>query len=231
MLNAILFDLGGTVLAEKSYNLEVGYASISENLDVNESLITLQNAISLGQEGNREFSVLKWIETHLHETEKRGDAELIEYKLWENTVSLEPMDDVERVLKYLNDRSIKVAALSNAIFSSMCITRELEKHNLAQYFDFVVSSADIGVRKPDGMAFTKSLDLFEFTSSEICYIGDNWVVDVSGASSANILPIHFGCSDNKSGISVEHYQLDNWSDFDCLWAEISTSNKSNRDCP
>jgi len=228
MLNAILFDLGGTVLAEKSYDLAAGYASISTNFDTMESLATLLNTIALGQESNREFSVLEWIETHLNKTNDQNITELLEHKLWDNTVSLEPMNGVDDVLKYLSDRSVRVAALSNAIFSSKCIVRELQKHNLAHYFEFVVSSADIGVRKPHGLAFTKSLDLFELGSSEVCYVGDNWMADVYGANSANILPIHFGCNANESSISVEHYQLNNWSDFYRLWEEISTSIRSNR---
>jgi len=227
MLDAILFDLGGTVLAEKSYDLAAGYASISANMNANESLTTLQNAIALGQENNREFSVFEWIETHLDKTDNRNVTEFLEHRLWDNTVYLEPMNDVEDALKYLRNRSIRVAALSNAIFSSKCIVRELQKHNLAQYFEFVVSSADIGVRKPHRIAFAKCLDLFELSSSQVCYVGDNWIADVSGASSANILPIHFGCNANESGISLEHHQLNDWSDFDCLWAEVLTSKGPN----
>lgn len=227
MLKAVLFDLGDTVLAEKSYDLVAGYASISAELNVNESLSDLLDAITLGQKNNQEFSVLEWIETRLDPAETVNDAELVELKLWDNTVSLEPINDVENVLKFLRDRSIRVAALSNAIFSSQCIFRELQKHNLAQYFEFVLSSADIGVRKPHRMAFEKSVDLIGLGNSEICYIGDKWTADVFGASSANILPVHFGSSVNASGVSVEHYQLDEWDDFDCLWAELSDSNMSN----
>ena len=89
------------------------------------------------------------------------------------------------------------------------------------YFDHVVSSADIGFRKPSSRAFETCLDLLQLSSSETIFIGDNWDADVVGAGSANILPVLFGDSKPYVGRPIEHHQLENWYGFRELWNQVS----------
>jgi FMN phosphatase YigB (HAD superfamily) len=223
MLRAILFDLGGTVLSERSYDIGAGYDSISKHIETNQSITTLQNDITLGQVGSSEFSVLEWIRARLSNGVADSRAELLEMDLRDSTVSLEPIDGVEEALKFLHNNSIRVAALSNATFSSTCISRELEKHNLAKYFEFVVSSADIGIRKPHSAPFELALSLFQLTSREVCYVGDSWNADIVGANSASILPIHFAEHFYEPSTQIKHYQLNGWDKFPDLWRTLSNT--------
>lgn len=103
--------------------------------------------------GTAEFQLLQWIRDNLSSDQASVTAEAIELKLWKKTVSLLPIQGVQSVLDFLVKENIRVAAISNAIFRSPCMAYELEKHGLNKYFEFILSSADHGIRKPDPKIF------------------------------------------------------------------------------
>ena len=147
MTKAPLLDLGGTVLAEQSYDLVSGFYAVSDRLLPNITFADLCDAIKIGQIELSEFSVLNWIKENSLKPEEPTKACDIELALWENTVSLEPIEGVADALENLRYNGVRVGAISNAIFSSGCISRELRNHDLLRHFEFVISSADFGLRK------------------------------------------------------------------------------------
>lgn len=146
MLKAFLFDIGGTLLIEESFNLEKGFDAICKHLKKGstfpDSLIVLEKY----QEGLSAFCVLDWLKVNTGSTSV-SNADL-EWYLWESTVSLQPHENVEMALDQICLKGLRVATISNAIFSSKCISRELAKHGLLKYFEFVISSADMRIRRP-----------------------------------------------------------------------------------
>jgi len=219
MPKAVIFDLGDTVLEEKSYNMSSGYESISEYLSLNTSLEELNNAIAQGQEGNREFKLLEWIDKNLCKKQNSMSAHEIELLLWNETVELVRMDGLHKVLDFLFEQGIRVAAISNAIFSSKCIIKELAKHNLDSYFEFVISSADHGIRKPDTKIFKLALKALDLEPNEIWFIGDRWDADIVGSAEAGMTAVWFGNRCDYQDVKVSHNKLKNWSSFESLWKE------------
>ena len=167
MTQAILFDLGGTVLSENSYNISSGYSAIAHSLSPNASLEKLMASTDELQNNTHEFSLLNWIDEHLDKSNPSSTAADIEMKLWDNTASLSPKPDIAVVLDYLNQQNIRVAAISNAIFSSVCMRTELDKYNLGKYFEFIISSADIGIRKPDRRIFDLALSKLNMKADDV----------------------------------------------------------------
>lgn len=113
----------------------------------------MNEATDTFQVGTAEFQLLQWIRDNLSSDQASVTAEAIELKLWKKTVSLLPIQGVQSVLDFLVKENIRVAAISNAIFRSPCMAYELEKHGLNKYFEFILSSADHGIRKPDPKIF------------------------------------------------------------------------------
>jgi len=97
-----------------------------------------------------------------------------------------PYDDVLPLLKRLQANGLKLAVISN--WDSRLISL-LEALGLARYFEFVISSADVGLHKPDPRIFKLACDRLDVAPSEAAHVGDHHYADVLGASSAGIRPV------------------------------------------
>lgn len=217
MPKAILFDLGDTVLKESSYNVVHGFKKISKYFSPNLTFESLNEATETFQVGTCEFKLLQWISENLSSDHASTKAEAVELELWKETVSLVPIHDIQSVLDFLLSQNIRIAAVSNAIFSSSCMTYELAKHGLGGYFEFVLSSADLGIRKPDPRIFESALESLELKPQEVWFIGDKWDADVIGAHAVQMTPVWFKeyFPDHDAGIA--HIKLRKWSDFEVVW--------------
>lgn len=66
---------------------------------------------------------------------------------------------------------------------------KLDQSGLADYFDAVVISGEVGVGKPSAEAFGRVLDALSVGPDDAVMVGDSWERDVRGALSAGIAPI------------------------------------------
>lgn len=99
-------------------------------------------------------------------------------------------DGAKELLEYLKGRGYTLAVLSNSIFSAGTLKKYLEKFGLLDYFKEVISSADIGNRKPSSKAFISVLDkLGVKASTNIHFIGNKIDKDYEGAKSAGLTPV------------------------------------------
>jgi putative hydrolase of the HAD superfamily len=64
------------------------------------------------------------------------------------------------------------------------LRRLLAAHGIADWFDRVAVSADIGWRKPDPRAFSTALAGCPFPRHAVLHVGDTWIADVEGARGA-----------------------------------------------
>ena len=217
MPTAILFDLGDTVLKENAYSISHGFEVISKYLSSDVTFDRFSQAVRSSQVGTDEFKLSQWLVDNLSADQDSSNIEAIELELWIETVSLSPIRDVGRALEFLHRENIRIAAISNAIFSSHCMRYELQKHGLASYFEFVLSSGDLGIKKPDPKIFKLALAKLGLTPGEVWYIGDKWDADVIGANSVEMLPIWFKRDFPDHDASIKHLKLSQWSDFEKVW--------------
>ena len=68
-------------------------------------------------------------------------------------------------------------------------------HRLNLFFDKVISSDLIGVRKPKALFFDKGLELLGWDKKSTVYIGDTIYYDVYGAKNANMSSILVNCKE------------------------------------
>jgi len=97
-----------------------------------------------------------------------------------------PYEDVLPLLKRLHDNGLRLAVISN--WDSR-LTSLLDDLGLAHYFELVISSADVGLHKPDPRIFKLACDRLGVAPSEVVHVGDHYYADMLGASSAGIRPV------------------------------------------
>jgi putative hydrolase of the HAD superfamily len=65
----------------------------------------------------------------------------------------------------------------------------LAELGLAEFFNFILPSAEVGVEKPDRRIFRLALQRLGLKSQEVVHIGDQYEADVVGARAVGIMPI------------------------------------------
>jgi putative hydrolase of the HAD superfamily len=78
--------------------------------------------------------------------------------------------------------------------------QKMDKSNLSNYFEKIITSEDAGVKKPNPIIFEYALSQAKATPNESIMIGDNWEADIMGAKSAGFDVIF--CNFNKESVSA-----------------------------
>ena len=97
-------------------------------------------------------------------------------------------DEARRLLDRLRGR-YRLGLVSNYP-DGAAIRASLEKVKLAQYFQSVIVSGDIGYCKPHPLPFWRSAAELGVAPGEIVFVGDNWLADVQGAKRAGMQVVH-----------------------------------------
>ncbi|MBI5052447.1 MAG: HAD family hydrolase, partial [Chloroflexi bacterium] len=100
----------------------------------------------------------------------------------------QPMPHVHPTLRLLQERGFKLAIVSNAADSAN-VQRLIDNAHLRSYFDPIIISANVGVRKPNPRIFDPVLKTWGFTANEVVVIGDTLGADILGAKNAHIKSI------------------------------------------
>jgi putative hydrolase of the HAD superfamily len=96
-------------------------------------------------------------------------------------------DDARPALDSLRKEGLKLICVSNWDIS---LPEVLERCDLADSLDGVVTSAGSGARKPDPAIFVEALALADCEPGEALHVGDTVAEDVAGAAAAGIRALH-----------------------------------------
>ncbi|MEE9378425.1 MAG: HAD family hydrolase [Candidatus Lokiarchaeia archaeon] len=101
----------------------------------------------------------------------------------------EPFENTRETLETLTEKNIKIALISNHP-NHQTIENMLKKHNLAKFFNYIMTSAKYGKRKPDPNIFLHTLEKMGLKNhvDSIIMCGDEYA-DIIGAQRANIQSI------------------------------------------
>jgi putative hydrolase of the HAD superfamily len=103
-----------------------------------------------------------------------------------DTLRYRPFPDALPTLRGLHEQSKTLAVVSNWDLALPTLLAEL---GLAEFFNFVLPSAEIGIEKPDGRIFRLALQRLGLSPQEVVHIGDQYEADVVGARAVGITPI------------------------------------------
>lgn len=95
--------------------------------------------------------------------------------------------DVLSSLQRLKKSGLRLGIISNNMIEF--VTPCLDYLGLADFFDCVVISGELGISKPDREIFDHALALMNVKASEAAMVGDTPEMDVAGAASAGITSV------------------------------------------
>lgn len=126
-------------------------------------------------------------------------AECVGYFL--ERVKYELRKNVKEVLLALRKIGLKIGLISNSFteFPRMIIKKE----NLYEFFDTIILSKDVRVRKPHPKIFTEALKRTSVSANEAIFIGDILEVDVWGAKQVGM----------KAVLIKSRYNLNKWKNL------------------
>lgn len=207
ILRAVIFDLGGTLMYERD-------AAYSVNARGDEALTRyLQEQ---GLELNLSTFPVEF-RRRLEEYFKQREKDLLEtayvfalrdiltnkgYAKVSDQILREALDrlfavtqtnwileeDALQTLKKIGEDGYRIGLLSNA-GDDQDVQQLLRKFGIGRFFDFALTSAACGYRKPHAHIFELALSNWRFLPSETAMIGDNLNADIHGAKNAGLRAI------------------------------------------
>lgn len=97
-----------------------------------------------------------------------------------------PYDDVVPAFERLKARGIRIGLISNwdrrlgALFTGLGID---------PLIDTVISSAEVGLRKPDPRIFELALERLGVSAADSAHVGDHYYADIVGAGAVGMTPV------------------------------------------
>ncbi len=101
-------------------------------------------------------------------------------------IRFEPFPDAVPALRELRAAGVRLVAASNWDIS---LHEQLAATGLTPLLDGALSSAEVGVPKPDPEMFARALALAGATPEEALHVGDDVEADVGGARAAGLTPV------------------------------------------
>jgi putative hydrolase of the HAD superfamily len=210
---ALLFDFGDTIMEISARSRRRGIEALlpyAVNLDGRDELI--DELAEFGRGLDYRFETLsarhnieyRQLDFHRLLYGKFGiefsiDEDELEWRYWDASLQLQPEEGLPAVLETLRRRGVRMAVISNTSFRGFILQRELERQNLLQYFEFVMASADYGIRKPDPLLYQVALQRMSLPAAQTWYAGNMPSVDCVGARAAGMRPLWYAAPDIKSG--------------------------------
>lgn len=197
----MLFDIGGTLLVEESYSLRgrrveqflagIGFPPALGDVSLSETVARMEAAIDVVHQTNRaEFNFRDWLAEGLGSREESELAKL-EVDAFRQIGRFSPMPGAREMLTALDCDGIALAAVSNAVFRSEPLADALRFHDVRHGLRFVLSSADLGIRKPNPEIFDVALERIGARAAETWFVGDSFANDVEGALGVGMTAVWF----------------------------------------
>lgn len=203
--STILFDLGGT-LAGGSDTREAFMASVTSlvellrrrgiELDVNEvikvRLANRERFNRLRRTTLREVPGETWMAEDLRSLGVEPARDLVSEALRAHCEAILShrfvYDEVPGLLRRLADAGVAMAIVSNVSIHWLA-EETLRRFGLLGFFKTVVTSAQVGWRKPHPAIFIKALGELGAAPSETVFVGDDPIADVEGAKRLGMIAV------------------------------------------
>jgi len=198
---AVLFDVSGTLLRVEpsvgevyaTYARPFGFKGSGKELNrlFHKEWINSGGIESLGKKSGEQAERDFWKSLVFQVFEHSGGLENFEhyfeiiYEAFARKDHWHVFDDVidSGILEKLKNSSITLGVVSN--WDSRLHTI-LKGTGLAEYFDFILASAEVGSAKPDKKIFIEAIRRSGVKPAEVCHIGDDLRADIRGANSVGI---------------------------------------------
>lgn len=231
----ILFDYGHTLLCEPDFDGVNGNRALLEYATSNPNNLSAEDISKFADELFWRSSITKAREIGVESHNFMFDKLLYEYLqiefsisslemervFWDNCAPGEAMDNIDKVLDYLNENNIRTGVISNISYSGAGLKNRIDRLLQNNNFEFVIASSEYIVRKPDPLIFELALRKAKLSAGEVWYCGDNTKLDVYGANNVGIFPVWYHsllpCDYRDKSLDVkpecEHLYINDWMEL------------------
>jgi putative hydrolase of the HAD superfamily len=235
-LNAVLFDLGGTLLDFVYHNdfdeaLQLAHHALHKYLTSKGYDLPLQKIVEVSNgifDAYFDFTSLTFLEIeasllysaklyHLG-IEEYANEELIRGAMMsfedQLIANYDIYDDTKSVLSTLKARDVKLGLVSNNnctyVFDQL-----LQIYDLTNSFDAKVVSSEVGIRKPHKGIFLQCLHQLQVKSEHALFVGDRLREDIQGAQNAGMQSvwINRGAESLTPTTLKPHYEIQQLSEL------------------
>jgi len=208
-LNAILFDMGSTLIEFENSSWEVlrklsagnGYRFLKERSLIDLDFYIFSKAIEEEFEVARErsnktlkeikfekFAGLIFKKLRLHISD--GNFPLfLEAYYQPITEQLTLIDGALEILKFFKYRNVKIGLVSNTIFPERFHLNELKRFGIYPFLDVALFSSTVGYKKPHPKIFKTALGKLKVKPERAVFVGDRPAEDIGGAKSVGMKAI------------------------------------------
>jgi putative hydrolase of the HAD superfamily len=110
--------------------------------------------------------------------------------------------DARSVLRWLKGHGRSVGLICNTGFTpGVALRKFLVREGVAEFFDVMLFSDEVGIRKPDARIFQLAAQQLGSDPSEIVHVGDNLRLDVWGAKNAGFMAIYLLSEEGRDRIA------------------------------
>ena len=190
----VFLDVGGTLLYSEPSAADIFHRvlaarghlmerdAIARLLRTPETIVTLIRPFPAGREGEFFHEMNSRVIEHLG---LESDADMLEdiHAEFEKGVTWRPYPEATGILKDLRDSGYRLGVISNASHS---LPTTLRKTGLAEYFDTITYSFDVGAEKPDVRIFRRAVAQASTSEERCVHVGDSFEADYLGARRAGL---------------------------------------------
>ncbi len=230
----IIFDYGRTLLFEPNWNSYRGNAELTKYIVKNPNNCSLDDIRS---EVHKLFGEIENVKKNFgHDISARVGNRLafehlgIELSLtplehevifWTAASQGEIMPYADKMPDYLNQAGIRTAIISNNAWSGEAIKNRFDRLLPNNRFEFIISSCDYMIRKPDKRLFEIALMKAELTADKVWFCGDSFENDVVGARNAGIFPVYYlNSSDDNINADFDYLSIKDWREMINILEEL-----------
>ncbi|MDF2941421.1 MAG: HAD-superfamily hydrolase, subfamily variant 1 [Herbinix sp.] len=229
----IMFDYGQTLIAEGKFDGEAGIRAVLKYAKKNPYQISAKQLQEFAKTLNREIGrydpdVRKssHIEVHNHlfqnylyqyfDIEIDLSAEEVEKVFWDSSADRKPTKNVELLLRFLSEKDIRTAVISNISFSGKALEERIGTLIPDHNFEFIIATSEYVFRKPHSRIFELALRKAKLDARDVWYCGDNAFFDVEGASKSGLCPVWYrGALDQENRIipGMDCLAINDWMEL------------------
>ncbi|NMH99122.1 HAD-IA family hydrolase [Pseudonocardia acidicola] len=193
MIEAVIFDWGGTLTPWKTMDFHAGWRAYTEVLHAADAERAATVALALAdadmarwaavRDGHRAFTLAEV----LADAAAEHHVEALEaYRaFWVQATHTDP--EAGPMLGALRERGLRLGVLSSTAWPGEWHEEWLRRDGVLEYFDGYVWSSDLPFTKPHASAFRAAMDAVGIDDPARCvYVGDRPYDDISGAKAAGM---------------------------------------------
>ncbi len=226
--SAVLFDFFNTIVTRVNFDSEAGIRALLKlaqkpsSISTHEVLVrnaTLEDQLSEVWGASDVWSTIQQFQRLLFDglgVSFDAAPNELERCFFEAAMEFERTEGIQQCVSELRARGLRLGVVSNYNCTGGTLRSALGRLEIADPFEFVVSSADYGIGKPHPLIFEAAVAKLGVERSATWFVGDNLENDIAGANEAGLFSVWYNPDENENGHIKPNATIRSWAEFEEL---------------